>query len=164
MTTFALKSINPLLPAQPPLARYLLTGVPFLALVVGWALAEWGEPLVRPFKAKLNPRVVLVAVPLVIAVGYWVVRQQPLSQIGIARTIKIEHDVQKAFRDGAPIIIKEVKPSHRNFERALRFLFLTYDQSKRMLVVNGPSGVRAIVDRRLPEFKRPASELSETRT
>lgn len=161
LTTFALKSIDPLLPAQPPLARYLLPGVPFLALVVGWAAVEWGERFVQPLKAKLNPQAILVAIPLVAALGVVIIKHPKWSELGIAKTAKLEADVQKAFLNGDPVIVKEKKPPIRNFERSVRFLYLTYEQAQHMLVINGSPRVRAIVDRRRPEFKRPAAELSK---
>jgi 4-amino-4-deoxy-L-arabinose transferase-like glycosyltransferase len=158
-TTFALKSINPLLPAQPPLPRYLLPGVPLLALLVGWALVEWGAPLVRPLGRKLDLRRALVAVPLVAALGVLLVLRPAWSKTGIARTKKLESAVQQAFETGAPILIKERKSYLRNVERSIRFLYLTYPQARRMLVIEGPGGTRAVVDRTRPEFSASEPDL-----
>lgn len=161
LTTFALKSINPLTPAQPPLPRYLLPGVPFLALVVGWGLVEWGERLMRPLQSKVNTRHVLVAIPLVAALGVLLVRRPTWETTGIAQTMRIEAEVRAAFLEGDPILVRERKLPIRNLERAVRLLYLTHEQAKHVLVINGPSKTRAIVDRRRPEYKASPAQLSK---
>jgi 4-amino-4-deoxy-L-arabinose transferase-like glycosyltransferase len=159
-TTFALKSINPLLPAQPLLPRYLFAGVPFLALIVGWALSEWGGVLWRSLNTKVDARRLLVAVPLLAAVGVAAVYRLTWSATGIARTMRLEKAVQAAFRDGTPILMKERNPRIRNVERAIRLLYLTQSEAKRMRVVEGRT-MRAVVDGTREEYKGPAAALAK---
>jgi Dolichyl-phosphate-mannose-protein mannosyltransferase len=161
LTTFAVKSIRPLLPAQPPKALYYMPSAAFLALIVAWGCVTFIRiPKSVPRWARLDSirsvAVFLLAIGLLLPTitGFW----QKDSLVAKAR--RFERLTQAAFLDGTPIVAPGLRATYG--VRSVRALLLTPTQARdirSVRVKHRGEMVSVVVNRRLDQFSGAQGKL-----